>query len=220
MLNFRPLIKICGITKVEQAIQIANLGVDAIGIISVKESPRFISYEEKNYIFKTIEQLYPKVKRVSVYKDHPLEIFNSYPNYKLNENVIQLHGNESPDYCKELKHLIPEMEIWKAFRLKAENQLEKIKAFEKSVDSILLDSFNHEAYGGTGKRIEGIDLRKIKINTPWWLAGGVSIEWIDYIIKYIKPNGVDISSSIEIAPGDKDLKKTELLIEKINSLSV
>ena len=50
MLNFRPLIKICGITKVEQAIQIANLGVDAIGIISVKESPRFISYEEKNYI--------------------------------------------------------------------------------------------------------------------------------------------------------------------------
>ena len=77
MLNFRPLIKICGITKVEQAIQIANLGVDAIGIISVKESPRFINYEEKNYIFKTIEQLYPKVKRVSVYKDHPLEIFST-----------------------------------------------------------------------------------------------------------------------------------------------
>ena len=93
------------------------------------------------------------------------------------------------------------------------NQLEQIKAFENSVDSILLDSWNHEAYGGTGKRIEGIDLRKIKIKNPWWLAGGVSIEWIDYIIKYIKPYGVDISSSIEISPGLKDIKKTEDLFK-------
>ena len=80
------------------------------------------------------------------------------------------------------------------------------------VDAILLDSWNKETYGGSGKKINSIYLRNLKFSKPWWLAGGISIEWIDEILAEIKPDGIDISSSVEISPGLKDIKKTADLI--------
>ena len=217
MSKFKPLIKICGVTSVDQAIQIAELGVDAIGIISVKESPRYISQQNKNHIFQKLKNCFPKIKRVSVYKDIPLDILKPSDNNTLNENVIQLHGDETPDYCSKLKDLIPSIEIWKAFRIQSQNELICLKDFENSVDAILLDSWDKEAYGGTGKRIKGIDFKKLVTNKPWWLAGGVSSDWTEYILKEIKPDGIDISSSIEVSPGKKDIEKTKLIIEKIRN---
>ena len=69
----KTLVKICGITTKEQAIQIAELGADAIGIISVKESPRYISSKRKTEIFKTLGSSFPKVARVSVIKNYPID---------------------------------------------------------------------------------------------------------------------------------------------------
>ncbi len=215
MLKFKPQIKICGITTVDQALQIADLGVDAIGIICVKESPRYISQDTKREIFQELAKYYPELKRVSVYKDSPLDIFKQINNYKFNENVIQLHGDENLDYCNKIKGLIPEIEIWKAFRLKSNDQLENIRSYENIVDAILLDAWNKEIYGGTGQKIQGIDLSRIKMSRPWWLAGGVSLDWIDEIITTIKPNGIDISSGVEISAGVKDLLKVRKLIEKV-----
>ena len=211
MKELKPRIKICGITTIEQALHIAELGVDAIGIISVKESPRYVSEENKKNIFQTLKNYYPNLKRVSVYKNAPLSIVsrNCYG------TTVQLHGDESINYCKDLKDLIPEIEIWKAFRVKSKNELRSIRSFENLVDAILLDSWNRGNYGGSGKRIDGIDLKKLEFNKPWWLAGGVSIDWIDQILKEIKPDGIDISSSIEISPGEKDLEKTKRIIEKV-----
>ena len=68
-----PLVKICGLTSEEQALQIAKLGANAIGIISVKESPRYVSAEIKKKIFKTLERLYPKIERVSVVQNCPID---------------------------------------------------------------------------------------------------------------------------------------------------
>ncbi len=62
-----------------------------------------------------------------------------------------------------------------------------------------------------GKKIKSIYLKKLKFSKPWWLAGGISINWMDEILTDIKPDGIDISSSIEISPGLKDIKKTEAL---------
>ena len=90
--------------------------------------------------------------------------------------------------------------------------MENIKRFEDFVDAILLDSWNNETYGGSGKKIKSTYLRNLTFGKPWWLAGGISIEWIDENLKDIKPDGVDISSSIEISPGLKDLKKTKEII--------
>ena len=209
----KTLVKICGLTSEEQALKVANLGANAIGIISVKESPRYISAEMKKKIFKTVESLYPKIERVSVVQNCPIDLINKNFLGKPSETIIQLHGDEDIDYCKKIREKIPNIGIWKAFRIKTEKDLDKIKPFEDFVDAILLDSWNQETYGGSGKKIKSIYLKNLQFSKPWWLAGGISIKWIDEILTDIKPDGIDISSSIEISPGIKDLNKTEELFK-------
>ena len=205
------LIKICGLTSEEQALQVAKLGANAIGIISVEESPRYISAEIKKKIFNSLESFYPNVERVSVVKNCPIDLIIENFLGKPSENIIQLHGDEDIDYCKKIRKRIPNIGIWKAFRIKTAKDLDKIKPFEDFVDAVLLDSWNKETYGGSGKKIKSMYLKNLKFSKPWWLAGGISIEWLDEILTDIKPDGLDISSSIEICPGLKNIKKTQEL---------
>ena len=95
--------------------------------------------------------------------------------------------------------------------------MDKIQPFEDFVDAILLDSWNEKTYGGSGKKIKSTYLNNLKFNKPWWLAGGISINWIGDVLDEIKPDGIDISSSIEISPGIKDLKKTKEIIKFIKN---
>ena len=183
------LIKICGLTSEEQALQVSKLGAHAIGIISVEDSPRYISAEIKKKIFKTLEKLHPKIERVSVVKNCPIDLIIKNSLGSPSETIIQLHGDEDIDYCKKIREKIPNIGLWKAFRIKTEKDLEKIKS---------------------------IYLKNLKFSKPWWLAGGISIEWIDEILSEIKPDGLDISSSIEISPGLKNIKKTEALFKFLN----
>ncbi len=215
MLKTKPLVKICGITSIDQAIQVAKLGPDAIGIISVDESPRYITPKKKKEIFKTLKYFYPNIERVSVEKNTPIDLIIKNFLGEPNESVIQLHGDEDIDYCQKLKERIPNITLWKAFRIKNKEDLDKIKPYENFVDAILLDSWNDQAYGGSGKRIEQKYLVDISFSKPWWIAGGVSIDWVDVILKNIKPNGIDISSSVETSPGIKDLDKTKQIIKEI-----
>ncbi len=207
------LVKICGLTSEEQALQIAKLGAHAIGIISVKESPRYIPAEIKKKIFKTLERFYPNIERVSVVQNCPIDLIIKNFLGNPSETIIQLHGDEDIDYCKKIREKIPNIGLWKAFRIKKETDLNKIKPFEEFVDGILLDSWNKDTYGGSGKKINSSFLRNLKFSKPWWLAGGISIEWINEILSEIKPDGIDISSGIEISPGLKDIRKTEALIK-------
>jgi len=199
MVKRRTLIKICGITSIEQAIQVAELGINAIGIISVDESPRYISPEKKKEIFKTLKNLYPNIERVSVVKNTSIDSIIKNFLGEPNETIIQLHGDEDIDYCQKLRQKIPSIRLWKAFRIKNKQDLERIKIYENFVDAILLDSWNKETYGGSGKKIEQKYLENLSFSKPWWLAGGVSKGWIDEIARKIKPNGIDISSSVEIS---------------------
>ena len=215
MLRTKTLVKICGITSIEQAIQIAELGVNAIGIISVKESPRYISPEKKQQIFNKLEDLYPNIERVSVVKNIPINLIIKDLLGESSETIIQLHGDEDIDYCKKLKQKVPKLRLWKAFRIKNKKDLEKINSYENSVDAVLLDSWNEKTYGGSGERIEQTYLEDISFSKPWWLAGGVSEEWINDILKKIKPTGLDISSSVEKAPGIKDISKVEEIMKKL-----
>ncbi len=207
------LVKICGLTSEEQAIQVAKLGADAIGIISVEESPRYVSAEIKKKIFKTLESLYPKIDRVSIVQNCPIDLIIKNFLGSPSETIIQLHGDEDINYCKNLREKIPNIGLWKAFRIKTAKDLDKIRPFEDYVDAILLDSWNEKTYGGSGKKIKSIYLKNLHFSKPWWLAGGISIKWIDEILTEIQPDGLDISSSIEISPGLKDLKKTEEVIK-------
>jgi len=210
------LVKICGITSEDQALQVAKLGVHAIGIISVEESPRYVSAQIKKKIFKALESFYPRIERVSVVQNCPIDLIIKNFLGNPSETIIQLHGDENIDYCKEIREKIPNIGIWKAFRINTEKDLDNIKPFEDFVDAILLDSWNKETYGGSGKKIKSTYLKNLQFSKPWWLAGGVSIEWLDQILNEVRPDGLDISSSIEISPGLKDLEKTEYLLKYLN----
>jgi len=213
MFEDKTLVKICGITSVEQALQIAKLGVDAIGVISVKESPRYVSLEKKKDIFRHLKKNFSHIKRVSVVKNIPLELIcvNSFEF----EDVIQLHGDENLSYCKKLRRKLPQIEIWKAFRIKDRKDIKEIENFSDFIDAVLLDSWNEKTYGGSGKRIKSKYLEELKFSKPWLLAGGISIDWLNQILIDIKPDGIDISSSIESSPGIKDLNKTKKLLNLI-----
>jgi len=213
------LIKICGLTSEEQALQVAKLGAHAIGIISVEESQRYISAEIKKNIFTTLERLYPKIERVSVVKNCPIDLIIKNFLGKPSETIIQLHGDEDIDYCKKIREKIPNIGLWKAFRIKTEKDLDKIQPFENFVDAILLDSWNEKTYGGSGEKINSNYLKNLQFSKPWWLAGGISTEWIDEILLDIKPDGLDISSSIEISPGLKDIQKTEEVFKFLKGIS-
>ena len=217
MSEAKTIIKICGITSIEQALQIAELGVNAIGVISVKESPRYVPNKRKEDIFKNLKKCYPKVKRVSIVKNQPLNLFKSNLN---SENVIQLHGDEDVDYCKSLRARTPQIELWKAFRIKERKDIDKVEIYSDFVDTFLLDSWNKDTYGGSGIRIQPKYLKGLLFRKPWLLAGGISADWIKQIIKDIKPDGIDISSSIESSPGIKDIEKTKNVIRLIRKRDI
>ncbi len=213
MLEAKTLVKICGITSVDQALQIAKLGADAIGVISVKESPRYVSPKQKKDIFKNLKKNFPHVKRVSVVKNIPLELI-SINSFEF-ENVIQLHGDEDLSYSKNLRMKLPQIELWKAFRIKDRENIREIELFSDFIDAIVLDSWNAKTYGGSGIRINSKYLKELNFSKPWLLAGGISIDWLKQILIEIKPDGIDVSSSIESSPGIKDLNKTKRLLNLI-----
>ena len=208
-------IKICGLTKASQAKSIAQLKINAIGVIGVKNSPRFVPAEECIKIFDEVEKVSSSIEKVLVISNEKLEEVKCINNRSKPPSVIQLHGNESVDYCRELKKEFPAIKLQKAFRLKSINDLKNINHYEKDIDAILLDAWDDKSLGGTGNRVP-IDLLINKtFKAPWILAGGISSEIIPEIFSKLRPDGIDASSRLEISPGIKDIKKVESLVREI-----
>ena len=208
-------IKICGITTTSQAKSIAQLKINAIGVIGVKNSPRFVAEEECIKIFNEVEKVSSEIEKVFVIANEKLETIKCINNRSNPPSVIQLHGDESVDYCRELKNEFPTIKLWKAFRLKSINDLKIISQYEKDVDAILLDAWDDNDLGGTGKRVPKEFLLNKTFKAPWILAGGISAEIIPEIFSKLRPDGIDASSRLEVSPGIKDLKKVESLVRKI-----
>ena len=208
-------IKICGITKTSQARSIAELKINAIGVIGVKNSPRFVPEEECMKIFNEVEKVSSSIEKVLVIANAKLEEVKCINNRSTPPSVIQLHGNESVDYCRELKNEFPRIKIWKAFRLKAINDLENISQYEKNIDAILIDSWDDKSLGGTGNRVPIELLLNKTFKAPWILAGGISAEIIPEIFSKLRPDGIDASSRLEISPGIKDINKVASLVREI-----
>ena len=208
-------IKICGLTKTSQARSIAELKINAIGVIGVKNSPRFVPEEECMKIFNEVEKVSSSIEKVLVIANAKLEEVKCINNRSTPPSVIQLHGNESVDYCRELKNQFPRIKIWKAFRLKAINDLENISQYEKNIDAILIDAWDEKSLGGTGNRVPIELLLNKTFKAPWILAGGISAEIIPEIFSKLRPDGIDASSRLEISPGIKDIKKVASLVREI-----
>ena len=208
-------IKICGITKPSQARSIAQLRINAIGVIGVQNSPRFVNEEECIKIFKEVEKVSSDIEKVFVIANEKLETIKYICIRPNPPSVIQLHGNESVDYCNKLKKRFPKIKLWKAFRLRTISDLKHISQYEENIDAILLDAWDDKSLGGTGNRIPIELLINKTFKTPWILAGGISSEIIPDIFSKIRPDGIDASSRLEISPGIKDIKKVESFVTAI-----
>ncbi len=208
-------LKICGITKAEQARSIADLDVDAIGVIGVQHSKRFVTENDRRALFADLTDYAPKVQRVLVVANmKDSEISNALSGVGI-PSVIQLHGEESLERCAYLRKKHPKTKLWKAIRIRSTEDIELASYFADQVDALLLDSWSPKQLGGTGQRIPLELLKQASIDIPWWIAGGISAEWIPKVFSKIKPSGVDASSQLESSPGIKDLNQVKNLIDAI-----
>ncbi len=210
-------VKICGITTAKQALEISALGADAIGIIGVKSSPRFLSDTKRRAIFQSLKNNAPKVERVWVVANIDSNELEEGINGIGLPSIIQLHGQESKKQCEAWRKSYPQVQWWKSFQIRQPNDLHKAKDYQDSVDAILLDAWSNKTLGGTGKRIPYELLDKVNFRIPWWLAGGISPDWIQKILLDVKPFGIDASSKLETKPGVKDIQKVKDLLQKVKA---
>jgi phosphoribosylanthranilate isomerase len=205
-------VKICGITQIEQGQAIVALGADSIGFICVPQSPRYVTPEEIEAIAEALPQATVKV---GVFANHGItEIISVVQQAHL--SAIQLHGAESPEFCRQLRQVIaPEIELIKAFRLKSATSLAETAAYLDCVDTLLLDAYHPQILGGTGHTLNWQDLPQFKPAIPWMLAGGLTADNIQEALSRLQPDGIDLSSGVERSPGDKDLAKVAQLFNKL-----
>jgi phosphoribosylanthranilate isomerase len=208
-----PLLKICGLCEPAQAAAVATLGVDAIGVIGVPGSPRFVPASRRAALFEAVAAARPACRRVLVVADpgdHELEELQVAGGHQ----VVQLHGGESAERCRELRDRL-DAELWKALRIRSPLDLEAAPAYTDGVEALLLDAWVPDQLGGTGHRIPIEWLTSFTPAVPWWLAGGITPERVADVLTHVQPHGLDASSGVEDAPGLKNLLRVEALVAAV-----
>jgi phosphoribosylanthranilate isomerase len=214
-------IKICGITKIDQGRAIAESGATALGFICAPQSPRYVSPEQIKEIVANLP-VNPETgavlcDRIGVFVNASIEEICQTVEVG-NLSGIQLHGNESPEFCQKLRVALPDVEIIKALRVRAIEALDEAKYYEEVVDTLLLDAYHPALPGGTGKQLNWQALRQFRPSCPWFLAGGLTPSNILSALSQANPSGVDLSSGVEHSPGDKDLEKVRHLFNELTSI--
>ena len=207
--NLMTKVKICGITNLEDALLSAKFGADALGFNFYAKSPRYITPENAREI---IEQLPANVLKVGVFVNENLEkIVEIAAIAKL--DALQLHGEETPEYARELKAKT-NLEIIKAFRVSPEFKPEDV--LEYKVDAILLDAYSPKEHGGTGETFDWEIAKKVQEIFPkMYLAGGLSNENVVNALRQTNSFAVDTCSCLEKEKGLKDKIKLINFITKV-----
>jgi phosphoribosylanthranilate isomerase len=194
-------VKICGITNPEDALSAAKCGADAVGVVNIKESPRYVSLKEAEDIFSILPVFVSKVVVATPKKlEDVLKIEETGADY------IQLHGNESLELMREIAES-SRLRIIKAVAAQDGCETEA-KIYSRIADAILLDTPSH-LFGGTGRVHDWSISRRVVevVDKPVILAGGLTAENVARAAAAVKPYAVDVSSGVEIRPGKKDEKK-------------
>ena len=206
MENLQIKVKICGMTQLKDALFAVEQGVDAVGFIFYKKSPRAVTMRTVRAI---ITKLPPLVDTVGVFVNEAAERVNKIADY-CGLDLVQLHGEESPAFCRKIHR-----RVIKAFRVK---DLQSIKKLEKfPVSGFLLDTFSDDLHGGTGKNFDWNLALPAKKMGPVILAGGLTPRNILQAVRQVRPYGVDVCSGVEKSPGIKDLEKVSAFLKNIRS---
>ena len=181
-------------------------GVDAVGFIFYKKSPRSVTMQA---VRKIVLELPPFVDSVGVFVNETAEQINKIAD-RCNLDRVQLHGNESPTFCKKIRR-----RVIKAIRVKDIQSLKKLSDYP--VSSFLLDTFSEDQYGGTGRVFDWNLAYPAKKYGPIILAGGLTPNNVRQAIKRIQPYGVDVCSGVESQPGIKDHKKMQTFLKNVKA---
>ncbi|MES2760839.1 MAG: phosphoribosylanthranilate isomerase [Bacteroidota bacterium] len=204
-------LKVCGLKYPKNIEELIKLPIDYIGFIFYKKSPRFV---EENLSFDFARTIPKHIKKTGVFvNENSYSIFNTIAHYDL--DMVQLHGNESPDLCAELK---PHVKVIKAFQITDDFDFKQLENYLPVVDHFLFDSCS-ENHGGSGKTFNWQVLNRYKYKIPFFLSGGISEEHIEEIKQLNLPQliAIDINSKFETEPGSKNTKHIKQFILKLNS---
>lgn len=208
--RLRTRVKICGITRVEDAIIAIEAGCDAIGLVFYRPSSRYVSLEKAAEIVANIP---PFVSVVGLFVDaEPSEIKEVLKRVRL--DLLQFHGDEAPEECHQYG-----MPYMKAIRVKADTNLLQYAEDFKQAKALLLDAFIEGVPGGTGQTFDWNIIPKT-LSMPVVLAGGLTPENISLALKQVQPYAVDVSGGVEINKGIKDAAKIAAFMRGVSHASL
>lgn len=216
-------VKICGITQPNQGQAIASLGATALGFICVPTSPRYMTAAQIQQVIAALpvdstSQTYT-VDRIGVFANATIaEICDVMAIANL--SGIQLHGAETPEFCRALRAALPNHELIKALRIKTVESLQQAAQYFEVVDTLLLDAYHPGLLGGTGLTLDWQALQQFAPDCPWFLAGGLTPENISDALSQLHPDGIDLSSGVERSPGDKDIAKVTHLLTQLEQMHI
>jgi len=201
----RVRIKICGITRPEDAVCAAESGVDAIGMNFYEKSPRFVDVESANLI---TESLPPFICKVGLFVDQSESDINDVLQ-EVSIDILQFHGQETADSCRQFSK--PYIKV-----IKMQANLELMDIIEQYHDAraILLDTYVEGVVGGTGEKFDWNLIPK-QIHKPLILAGGLNHKNVAEAIRQVKPFAVDVSGGVETTKGIKSHKKIEDFVRAV-----
>jgi phosphoribosylanthranilate isomerase len=203
-------IKICGITNLDDALAAVDAGADALGFNFYKPSPRYVPPETARNI---IDQLPASILKVGVFVNEPSPESVKTTARDAGVSAIQLHGDESPDYCRQLDgHFVIKA-------LGAGPGFDAQHARDYDVDAILLDTRDDALRGGTGRVFDWAIAREVSRTVPkLFLAGGLGVQNIERAIISVEPYGVDACSRLEETPGKKNHERMRAFVKTVRGV--
>ena len=207
-------IKICGISDHYSMLAVSNLNVDYVGLVFFEKSPRNVSVKKAKSLVNFLSSSTKIVALTVNATDQYLKniVSNLSPDY------IQLHGEESPYRCFEIKKKF-KTKIIKAISAKSSKNLNfEIKKYKFITDKIIIDSPKGHLPGGNGKIFNWKLLKKEKKKIDWLLAGGINLTNVSRAIKLTKTKGLDISSGVELSKGLKSPKLINSFVKKCRNI--
>ena len=203
-------VKVCGITRVEDALAAARVGVDAVGFVFYPTSPRYVAPERAREITATLP---PFVSTVGLFVDaDAATVAATLQAIRL--DYLQFHGAESPEFCAQF-----DVPFLKAVRVKPGVDLLQYAITFSAAKALLLDAFVAGMHGGTG---QGFDWQLIPLNMPIpvILSGGLAPGNVAQAVRTVRPWAVDVSSGVEAEKGIKDADKIEQFMRGVRNADV
>lgn len=203
-------VKICGLTRVSDALLASELGATAVGFIFWKQSPRYIEPTTARAI---VEVLPPEVAPVGVFVDPSAEQVHEIVG-TVGLSAVQLHGDETVEFCLSLPY-----RVLKAVGVRGEATLDTALALPTGI-TVLLDAHDPVQKGGTGCTVDWSVAAAVATRRRVFLSGGVGPENVAEAIETVHPYGVDASSSVEVQPGVKDAGRLRAFFEAIGKTEI